>query len=99
MTSELPETLISYCRENDRVCPVPTRWNELWEMLPGKVQIGAGWKPPLPLILGAWHYTSNLEKKLRLNDHIAWAEDHGVLDRISAFLRGLPETEWHHLND
>ena len=99
MNAETPDTLVAYCRENSRVCPMPVRWNELWEMLPEKVQVGAAWTPPLPLILGAWNYASNLEKMLRLGEHIAWAQDHGILDRISAFLRGLPETEWHHLND
>ena len=99
MPAETPETLIAYCRENDRVCPEPGKWHELWEMLPDKIQVGAGWKPSLPLILAAWDHTSNLEKMLRLADHIAWAQDHGVLDKVSPFLRGLPENEWHHLND
>lgn len=99
MDPETPETLVAYCRECDRVCPVPTRWNELWQMLPDKVQVGSGWNPPLPLILGAWHYASNLEKMLRLADHIAWAQEHGVLGKISDFLRALPEGEWHHLKD
>jgi hypothetical protein len=99
MNAETPEKLLAYCRGNSRVCPQPRRWNELWEMLPNKVQVGAGWKPPLPLILTAWHHTSNLEKMMRLSDHIAWAHEHGVFEKVDSFLRGLPENEWHHLHD
>jgi hypothetical protein len=99
MLSDTAESLTAYYRENDRVCPVPTRWSDFWQLLPDKVQIGAGWKPPLPLILAAWHHASNLEKMLRLGDHIKWAAEHGVLDQASAFLRGLKEDEWHHLKD
>jgi hypothetical protein len=99
MTAETPETLIAYCRENERVCPLPARWNELWEMLPNKVQTERGWQPPLPLILGAWNYASNLEKMLRLADHIHWAQSHGCLSTVTAFLRALPEGDWHHLQD
>lgn len=68
-------------------------------MLPDRRQIGAGWEPPLPLILGAWHHVSNLEKMLRLAEHIQWADKHGKLTEASAFLRGLVESDWHHLGD
>jgi len=92
-------TLIAYCRENGRVCPQPMRWNELWEMLPERRQVGSGWEPSLPLMLGAWHHASNLEKMLRLQEHIQWAQEHGSLPNISAFLRKLTEDKWHHLTD
>src|SRR5436309_2524782 len=52
--SESLEQLLSYCRENGRVCPVPTRWNELYQMLPETRQKGLGWEPSSPLILAAW---------------------------------------------
>jgi hypothetical protein len=67
--------------------------------LPNKVQAGGHWRPALPLILGAWHYSSNLEKMARLQDHIAWASEQGKLGQVSAFLQALPESDWHHLND
>ena len=31
MSTELDE-LLSHCREKARVCPMPQRWSELWEM-------------------------------------------------------------------
>jgi hypothetical protein len=36
---------------------------------------------------------------LRLEEHIRWADAHGQLGAVSAFLEGLPEVEWHHLKD
>lgn len=46
--NDTPDTLIAYCRENNRVCPMPQRWNALWELLPDRARVGGGWEPPLP---------------------------------------------------
>lgn len=92
-------TLIEYCRERDRVCPLPLLWKDLWELLPDRRQKGGGWEPPLPLILGAWHYTSNLDKMIRLDEHLRWAAEHECLSEAAVFLRGLAESDWHHLTD
>jgi len=85
--NETAHSLIAYSQENDRVCPEPDRWNELWKLLPQRSRIGAAWQPSLPLILAAWDHTSNLEKKLRLAEHIEWAEKHQGLTVTAAFLR------------
>ena len=97
--NETVTSVIAYCREKDRVCPNPLLWNKLWKLLPERRQIGAGWQPALPLILSAWHYTSNLEKMLRLTEHIEWSEKHGNLQEFAAFIRKLDESEWHHFGD
>jgi hypothetical protein len=99
MIGETTATLIAYSRMDNRICPLPPLWNELWEMLPQRRRLGNGWEPPAPLILAAWNYASNLEKMLRVAEHIEWAEQHGCLAEISTFLRGLPESEWHHFGD
>lgn len=99
MTTDTVESLISFCRENGRVCPQPQAWNELWNLLPAKQQKGSGWEPPLPLILAAWQHSSNLAKMMRLQEHIQWAQNHGELANISLRLRALNEEEWHHLHD
>lgn len=99
MSKETADKLIAYSRENSRICPQPLLWNDLWNMLPGRRQIGAGWEPPLPLILGAWYSSSNLEKMVRLAEHIQWADKQGGLAEVAAFLHGLAESEWHHLGD
>ena len=95
--SEQLEQLWQFCGLNDRVCPLPPKWQSLWEMLPDRQQGGLGWEPALPLILAAWHDTSALDKSLRLRSHLEWANEHGVLPAVDTFLRSLSESDWHHL--
>ena len=97
--SDRVESLVAYCRENNRVCPLPNLWNRLWEMLPNRVQVGAGWQPPLPLILAAWHETSAIPKMLRLAEYIEWAAEHGALESVGKFLRELREEDWLHIGE
>ncbi len=78
---------------------MPQKWDELWQMLPNKKQIGAGWNPPLPLILGSWHYASETEKQGRLIEHLEYAETNNVLEKVDSYLRGLTESDWFHFGD
>lgn len=88
--------LLAYVAENRRICPQPRRWNELWELLPNRRQNpNGGWSPPLPLILGAWHYASDGAKRLRLREHIQCAWQNGVFEQVDSFLRNLPDSEWY----
>lgn len=91
--SDTVENLVAYCRVNDRVCPLPPLWNDLWEMLPNRARVGAGWQPPPPLILAAWHDTPAMLKMLRLKEHIDWAAKHGELESIGNFLREMREED------
>jgi hypothetical protein len=93
------DELLRYCQEKGRVCPMPDQWNALYEMLPDQRRVGGSWQPALPLILGAWHHTRARLKILRLEEHIDWADQHGVLDEVDRFLRSLPESEWAHIGD
>ena len=97
--SETVEILIAYCREKNRVCPLPQRWNELWEMLPDRRRHGHGWDPALPLILAAWDHSPAMLKMVRLAEHIEWAAKHGALEGIGKFLRSLTEDQWFHLGE
>jgi hypothetical protein len=97
--SETVDGLVRYCRDNNRVCPQPQLWHRLWEMLPNRSQAGNGWSPPLPLILAAWQDTPTMMKMHRLAEHIQWAGQHGALDSVSLFLRGLREEDWFHIGD
>ena len=96
---ETVESLVAYCRENNRVCPLPPHWSRLWETLPNRAQTGAGWQPPLPLILAAWHDTPAMLKILRLAEHIEWAAQHGALESAGKFLRELREEDWFHIGE
>jgi hypothetical protein len=90
------EQLLGYCAENDRVCPMPLPWHQVWDILPAKKRDGADWDPPLPLILAAWWDTSDDAKRERFELHLHWAAAHGALDTVAQFLRSFPESEWHH---
>lgn len=91
MSTESFDSLWSYCTANDRVCPMPQRWNELFQKLKDTRRAGNGWEPALPLILAAWDDTGVMFKTLRLREHIEWARDHGQLDEIGTFTRALRE--------
>ena len=82
--------------KDGRICPQPQKWNELWEMLPNKKRKGAGWEPPLPLILAAWWDTPILMKKLRIQEHIRWAEQNEALDSVYEFLKSLDCDDWYY---
>jgi len=90
---------LAQATRNDRVCPQPQKWNELYSLLPNRRRIGGGWEPPLPLILAAWWDTPANLKAARLREHIEWADKHGALEAVLEFLTDLEETEWFHIND
>jgi len=93
------ETLWEYCVSNNRVCPMPLAWNDLFGMLHNMRRIGAGFEPSAPLILVAWGNTSDQEKRERLKEHIQWASNHDQLDEIGKYLRSLPEDKWAHFGE
>ena len=86
--------LMKYIKSNKRVCPQPQQWNKLWEMLPDRKRKGAGWIPPLPLILAAWWETSDQQKRERLECHIQYASDKEKLEQVRHFLENLLKDEW-----
>ena len=63
-------------------------------MLPERKQIGAGWNPPLPLILAAWSAASDAQKRERFAAHLQWADEHGATNEIIAFLESLSPEDW-----
>ena len=87
--------LIEYVQSEGRVCPMPTFWNDMWNILPDRRQkANGGWDPSLPLILAAWYDTTSEEKRDRLKLHIEYAVSKGVLDKIDTFLRELKPDQW-----
>ena len=89
------EELLSYCTENQRVCPKP----QLWDKMHCIIQQESSLKVPSPLILAAWYHTSDKEKMLRLKDHIIHAHQLGLLSELNDFLRALSESDWFHVNE
>ena len=94
MKDKLDE-LLEYVGSDGRVCPMPTYWNELWQILPSRRRTdGTGWEPDLPLILAAWCDTPAPMKMLRLAEHIKYAAAHGVLQEVDQYLRKLTPEQW-----
>jgi hypothetical protein len=87
--------LIAYCLQENRVCPMPPKWHDLSERLDGSAP-NAKTRVTRPVILAAWAYTSDFEKRTRLRDQIEWAHGHGLLSLVSSFLEALPESDWLH---
>ena len=90
--------LLSYVKENKRICPQPRYWNELWKMLSDKKHIFME-ACSSPLILNAWHFSSDEDKSQRLIEHIEYADKIGSLDLVDKYLRNLHATEWYHSDD
>jgi hypothetical protein len=93
------EEVLAESQKNNRVCPQPQKWQQLYELLPDKKRMGAGWEPSLPLILASWWDTPAMSKILRLREHIDWAAAHGCLKQVYSFLQALPEEQWHHIDE
>jgi hypothetical protein len=91
--------LLAYVQQKGRVCPIPDRWNALWNMLPAKRHIGDQWQPAVPLILAAWRNSSTSMKRERLADHIRHAHKHGVLADVDRYLRSLSQAEWAYVDE
>ena len=93
------EDVLLEARRNNRVCPLPPHWVQLYEMLPDKKRTARGWEPAPPITGPAWVTTPSMPKRMFLRDHIEWAAAHGALDAVMAFLKSLPEDQWHHMGD
>ena len=66
-------------KEDNYFCPLPIKWNEVFESLLKvwrKTDLPESDKPPVPLILAAWHETTGLQKLLRWKKTIEWARGH-----------------------
>lgn len=92
--SEVAALLMDHCAADWRVCPRGDKWLELWDMLPEDLtKAGRERIPPMPLILAAIE-CEPWEKRVRIKDHIAWADAQGVIGQVNLFLRDLSFEEW-----
>ncbi len=101
MADENPQltSLLEYAKANERVCPMPIRWSELWQMLPNRQRHGGAWVPAQPMIVTEWWSTPSFAKVDRVAEHIRYAHEQGVLADVDRFLRSLTEAEWAHLGE
>ena len=89
------EEFINEVTKNNRVCPNPNLWNHL-HTLAIESDFNNHTPPNLPLILGAWWDTSDLDKAERLKELIDWCYLTSVSDIAWTFIKSLDESEWHH---
>jgi len=66
----------------DFVCPLPPIWNDIYGKLGRIAEQRNLPKPPVPLILAGWWASTDLDKMLRWQKTIAWADEHGLQDQI-----------------
>lgn len=73
------EGVIAYAQGNERVCPMPRHWHELYNIISPRVlergSSGArlNWIPAGPMILGGWSHTSVEKKRVCLREHLEYA--------------------------
>lgn len=82
-------------RKNNRVCPKPVLWQQLYEMLPDRRRS----EPTPPLLGAAWDGTPCIPKRICFREHIEWAASRGCLQQVFAFMKSLPESDWHHMGE
>jgi hypothetical protein len=65
-----------------RVCPMPSRWDEVYKELIkySKQRLCSPPVPPIPLILGGWAYSNDEEKMERWRKTSNWAIENGCAE-------------------
>lgn len=86
--------LLEFVQAEGRVCPRAEEWWVLWEMLPDKREVNGIWEPVKPYVRVSEYFSGVLEKVLFLRTQIQYAAEHGALDAVDAYLRGLTEDAW-----
>lgn len=77
------------------ICPIPTRWNAIYEsLLKACTSQATASKPPVPLILNSWWSMNDVEKVERWEETKTWAEENG----FSELLTVAPE-EWYSVDE
>jgi hypothetical protein len=87
------EKLIAHITSEGRICPEPKSWIVLSKI----IGVNKPSTPLTPLILDGWHYSSNMEKKLRFLDQVEYAFSLSA-KQIKAFTNAvyaLQDNDWH----
>ncbi len=75
-----------------RICPHPVPWNTIYEQL---LRVGKERpelpRPPVPLILNGWVFSSDAEKEARWAETVRWAELAGCQSAIES----MPEDDFY----
>lgn len=90
------DDVMALARSGDRVCPIAPAWRKLHLLLCTVVQARRTDPAPPPLEASQWEQATDLQKRLRLREQLAWARHHGGLAVAWEFLRALREDDWQH---
>jgi hypothetical protein len=93
------DEIVALASRDGRICPQPMHWSAVYERLPDTRSDAYGSIPASPLILDAWESTSDEQKRERFVEHLQWAQSHGALAAVHAYLAALPEDAWHHAGE
>lgn len=90
------QKLLNDLEVNDRVCPLPKRWNSIWNIVS---RVDKNKSLSVPLILNGWYMSNNLEKMVRFRSHLEFASENNCLDKVVKIIDAMNESDWHHLKD
>lgn len=73
----------------NRVCPLPIPWSRVYERLCAFALTHAcsPTRPPMPLILAGWNFSTDREKSERWSQTVRWADANGCAHLVE----GIPE--------
>ncbi|MEJ8836078.1 hypothetical protein [Ramlibacter sp. AN1133] len=89
-------TVMVVARRHNRVCPHPSHWIQLYQLLGGERHPDLQAPPLQPWL---WPQLSGLQKRLRFREHVEWAERHGCLDQVARFMGRMEEGDWVHMGE
>jgi CheY-like chemotaxis protein len=75
-----------------RTCPMPTAWDQIYTRLQNIASRRRGElpEPPIPSILGGWHYSTSAQKTARWAETLRWARRAECMH-----LAIVDESDWH----
>jgi hypothetical protein len=79
-----------------RICPNPMRWNDVFKRLNtyAKRHPCVPPSPPVPLVLGGWAYSNDVEKLRRWEETVAWATSNGCSDLVR-----VPDEDFYYVDE
>lgn len=90
--------LIEYCQNNHKICPLPSDWNRICSNYMRYTHRCKFTKfPPFrpPLVLSTWHYSSDVDKRLRLLTQIYWCYKNYGMESMYGAIMKLEDDDWH----
>jgi hypothetical protein len=83
--------MIKYILKENRICPQPIVWKELYEIMCKDLNEN---NIPKPLVLAGWNFSSNIEKSNRFIEHLKLV-DFNSENRIKNFILNMIEEDWY----